>query len=174
MSMHPDYNYFKQFPNKYFVETGSFVGDSIDLAIQAGFTDVRAIEIDPTCVSHCRQRFANNPVIIFQGDSAEILHDVIREIKNPITFWLDSHWQMFVDTDPGPHPWPLFYELNQIAAHPVKNHTIIIDDILYLTHPDVTGWTKQMIEEKIRKINPKYKIQYFANPIINNILVASV
>lgn len=174
MSMNPERNLFKEYPSPCYVETGVWLGDSIDLALQAGFPEIHGIEIDHEKAVHAVDRFKDHPVIIYEGDSAEILHSVIQNIRKPITFWLDSHWQMLEGEDPGPHPWPLFYELNAINVHPVKTHTIIIDDILYLTHPDVTGWTKKMIEEKILKINPKYKIEYFANPVINNILVAHI
>jgi hypothetical protein len=172
--MHPDYNYFKDYPNSVYVETGSYEGSSIDLALQAGFTDIRAIEIDAASVYHCRERFSHKPVIMFQGDSAEILWDVIKGIETPITFWLDSHWQMLHGTEPGKNPWPLFEELEQIALHPIKTHTIIIDDILFLTHSEITGWNYDMIERAIRKINPAYEIRYKPNPIINNILIATV
>jgi hypothetical protein len=174
MSMTPDMNYFKDHPNGVFVETGSYIGDSIDLALQAGFTDIRAIEIDPKCVDHCRERFSHNPVIMFQGDSAEILWDVIKGINEPITFWLDSHWMMIEGTEPGKNPWPLFEELQHIKRHPIKNHTIIIDDMWYLTHPHITGWQKPIIETWLYDINPAYQIRYKPNPIINNILIATV
>jgi hypothetical protein len=174
MSMHPDYNYFKDYPNGAYVETGALVGNSIDLALQAGFTDIRAIEIDPNHVLHCRERFQQKPVIMFQGDSAEILWDVIKGIDQPITFWLDSHWMMEYGTEQGKNPWPLFHELEQISRHPINTHTIIIDDMLYLTHPEITGWNLDMIERAIRKINPVYEIRYKPNPVINNILIATV
>lgn len=174
MSMHYARNLFKEYPNPYFVETGSYTGDSIQLALDAGFKDIRAIEINKECVQKCRERFKGQPVSVFEGDSAYMLFDVINEIHGRITFWLDSHWQMLEGEKPGEHPWPLFWELNQISHHKIKEHTIIIDDMLYLTHPDVTGWTKKRIEERILQINPRYKIEYFANPIVNNILVASV
>lgn len=179
--MHPTRNLFAEFKrnNKVFVETGSYRGDGIQLALDAGYERVISMDNSIDAFNFCLSRFdlyndSNPGILLYQKDSAVVLYDAIESINEPITFWLDSHWQMLEDEPQGDHPWPLFYELNQIAAHPVKTHTIIIDDILFLTHPDVTGWTKKMIEEKILKINPKYKIEYYANPIINNILVASI
>lgn len=174
MSMHPTRNLFQEFPNRVYVETGAWLGDSIQLAIDAGFQEIHSIEIDPEKVEHCRQRFADQPVTIHQGDSALVIWDVIKDIKEPITFWLDSHSQMLEDELETDNPFPLMKELLHIHLHPVKTHTILIDDFLYLSHPDITGWTRSMISNAIDMINPEYKIKYFANPIQNNILVAHV
>lgn len=174
MSMHPTKNYFKQFPNPYYVETGVWDGDSIELALQAGFTDIRGIELNKQKVEQSRYRFWRKPVSIFEGDSAEILWDVIKEIPGQITFWLDAHTQMFEDEPEVANPWPLLKELEQIARHPVKTHTIIIDDMLILTHPKTTGWTSGQIQAYILAINPGYKFEWLANPVKNNILVAHV
>lgn len=172
MSMHPTRNLFKEYPNRVYVETGAWLGDSIQLALDAGFEEIHSIELDPEKVEHCRQRFAGQPVTIHQGDSALILWDVIKEIKEPITFWLDSHSQLLEDEPEQENPWPLLDELEQLISHDFKTHTILIDDFLILSHPDITGWDKGMIEYYIHKINPDYKIEYFANPVKNNICVA--
>lgn len=181
MSLPNNRNLFAEFKgdNRILVETGSFRGDGIAAALEAGYERVYSIDIDSESIKFCKNRFnlyqiPDPRVQLFTGDSAEILSDVINGIEHPITFWLDSHWQMLEGTEPGTNPWPLLKELGQISKHPIKNHTIIIDDILVLTHPDTTDWDLGLIKEYLGMINPKYKIQYFANPIINNILVASI
>jgi len=45
-------------------------------------------------------------------------------------------------------------------------------NLLYLTHPDITGWTKKDITDRIKEINPSYQFNLIANPVINNMLVA--
>lgn len=176
--MHPTRNLFKEFPNPVYVETGAWLGDSIQLALDAGFGEVLSIELSRECLVKCTERFAreiiDQKVTLFHGDSAERLFTVIEDIETPITFWLDSHSQLLEDEPESPNPFPLMQELEQISRHHIKTHTIIIDDILILTHPDVTGWTKQDIEAAILAINPAYKIEYFANPVRNNILVAYI
>lgn len=178
MSMHPTRNLFKEFPNPVYVETGAWLGDSIQLALDAGFSEVLSIEASRDCIIKCTERFymeiIDQRVTLYQGDSAERLYDVIEDIQSSITFWLDSHSQFMEDEPKYGNPWPLLKELEQIARHQIKTHTIIIDDILILTHPDVTGWTKQDIEAAILAINPDYNIRYFPNPVKNNILVAHV
>lgn len=174
MSMHPERNLFKEFPNPYYVESGAYAGDSIQLAIDAGFIDIRAIEIDSDLVRQCRKRFVDQPVSVFEGDSSEILWDVIEDIEEPITFWLDAHTQYLEGEQEGEHPWPLFHELAQIIKHPIKTHTIMIDDILILTHKWTTGWDYEEIKARLYLINPDYKLELFANPVKNNLLVAHV
>lgn len=175
MSMHPTRNLFKEFPNRVFVETGSYRGDSIQLAIEAGFETIVSMDIDPSNTNLCCERFKDKPeVSLLTGDSATKLLEAILHIDEPITFWLDAHAQYLEDEPEFPNPYPLLAELTQIQQHPVKTHTIIIDDILHLTHPKVTGWDMADIIDALYSINERYKIELFANPVKNNILVAHV
>lgn len=179
MSMHPGRNLFAEFLNPVFVETGSYRGDAIQLAIDAGFQKIISIEADPVQVEFCRNRFDlfNNPterIQIIQGDSAYCLGFEIRNITDRITFWLDAHWQMLEGTEPGANPFPVLLELQQIGMHPHRNdHTIIIDDML-LMQPDIVGYDNNAVRRALLEINPAYKLEYFSNPVINNILVAHV
>jgi hypothetical protein len=172
--MHPTRNLFKEFPNRVYVETGAWLGDSIQLALDAGFEEIRSIEQGCGLVNHCRQRFKGHPVTMYEGDSATTLWAAIQDIEEPITFWLDSHSQLLEDELEVGTPFPLIAELRQIAMHPIKTHTIMIDDFLFMSHPDITGWRKWDIFHELFEINREYKREYFANPITNNILVAHV
>jgi len=172
--MHPSRNLFKEFPNRVYVETGAWLGDSIQLALDAGFEEIHSLEIDREKVDHCGQRFAGQNVYIHHKDSAIGLWDVIKNINEPITFWLDSHSQLLEGEPELANPFPLLEELEQIGRHPLKNHTIIIDDFLLMSHPDVTGCGKYTIMARLMAIYPGYKISFFANPVKNNILVAHV
>jgi len=172
MSMHPHRNLFKEFANPVYVETGAYLGDSIQLALDAGFQEIHSIEISEQHVEHCRKRFEGKPVTIHHSDSAVMLWDVIKDIKEPITFWLDSHSQLLEDEPPLAHPFPLMGELAQIQIHKIKSHTIIIDDFLFMSHPDITKRSRAEIISYLKNINPDYKLDWFANPIVNNILVA--
>ena len=182
MSLPPNKNLLAEYPNRYFVETGSYRGDAIQLALEAGFTDIRSIDIDPENTKFCKYRFdlipridqVMHPIKLYTGDSAFQLWDMIKDIPEPITFWLDSHSQLFEDEPVLGEDFPLLWELLQITKHPVKTHAILIDDILMMTHPDVTGWCRKDIEDKLLLINPAYKFQYVANPVKNNLLIATV
>lgn len=183
MSMHPERNYFAEFRNGYdwFVETGSYRGDGIQFALDAGFYKIISIDNDPTAIDFCMDRFdlksnlspLASRISLFNYDSAERLYYLIKDIKKPILFWLDSHWQMLEGTDPGANPFPLLKELEQIGQHPIKTHTIIIDDMLIM-QKNITGYDKIEIIEAIEIINPNYIFKMRSNPVINNILIAHV
>jgi hypothetical protein len=181
MSLPTNRNLFAEFKgsNRIMIETGSWRGDGIQVGLEAGYERVHSIDIDNEATNFCKNRFdlyrTPDPRIqLYTGDSAEILYDVINGIEHSMTFWLDSHWQMLEGTEPGKNPWPLLKELGQIMRHPVKTHTIIIDDILILTHPETTDWDLDLIKEYLQMINPAYKFHLVANPVINNILIATI
>lgn len=182
MSLPPNKNLLAEYPNRYFVETGSYRGDAVALALEACFADIRTIDIDPDNTKFCKYRFdlipradhAMPPITLYTGDSAKCLGRMIAHINEPITFWLDSHSQLFEDEPELGEPFPLLKELGQIFDHPISTHTILIDDILMMTHPDVTGWTRYDIENALLAINPAYKLKYVANPVKNNLLIATI
>lgn len=179
MSLPPNRNLLAEHPNRYFVETGTWRSDAVAAALEAGFNHIRTIDIDPEAAVFCSNRFwlkknRHLDIKCYTGDSADMLAEMIADIQEQITFWLDSHWQLIEDEPAGANPFPLLWELAQIAEHPVKTHTILIDDILMMTHPDVTGWSRKTIEDAILAINSAYKFEYVANPIKNNLLIAWV
>ncbi|MGN6436856.1 MAG: hypothetical protein ACTHMM_10000 [Agriterribacter sp.] len=178
MSLPPTYNLLAKYPNRVYVETGIWRSDSIQLAIEARFEKIIGIDADIQCIAFADSRFYGHSkrknLTFIHGDSSKILWDVIKGINEPITFFLDSHSQLLEGEVLYGKPFPLLDELKQIQAHPIKNHTLILDDILHLSHPDVTGWTKHQIEEAVRNINPDYKIEYVANPVKNNLAVCTI
>src|ERR1700730_10359546 len=88
-------NVFKKYLNKYFVETGTYAGDSVQHAAESGFSIIFSIELSPKYYKVAKERFVDEEKIhIFLGDSAKILGQVIGGIREPITFWLDGHCSM--------------------------------------------------------------------------------
>lgn len=184
--MHPLKNYFKDYKGKHniFIETGSYKGDGIDLAMQAGYERIFSMDIDGANVAHCQERFEllpddtrpakNSHIILTCADSATGLLKMMKYVNEPAMIWLDAHSQLFDDEPPSENPFPLLKELEQLKKHPIKTHTILIDDILMLTHPDVTDWDRDTIESALLMINPAYKLTYLSNPVRNNILLAHV
>lgn len=178
MSIHPYRNYFKEFKGNHnvFVETGSYMGDSIELARQAGFRTAFTMDIEASNINRCIERFKDKKINLnaYYGDSALRLCTMMELVRESALIWLDAHSQLFDDEPTADHPFPLLMELEQLKQHPIKSHTILIDDILILTHPDVTGWPRQTIEAKVLEINSAYKISYLSNPVVNNIMLAHV
>lgn len=165
---------FRKFPNEYFVETGSYFGEGIEFALRAGFSYVLSIELSPFLHQECRRKFAPYPnVILFQGDSGKLLSDMIEDIHSPITFWLDGHYSEGY-TSKGDKNSPIMEELEAIKEHPIKNHTILIDDIRLLGTMSFDGVSLHQLKQKIWEINPHYKISFIDGSFPKDILVAEI
>lgn len=150
------HNIFKSYPNTYFVETGSYLGDGIALALEAGFPYIYSVELSEPLYQHCCQRFrAASQVHLCQGDSAFLLNEILKRLDAPATFWLDGHYSGG-DTVKGARNTPILEELAVIASHPIKTHTIIIDDVYDFGTPWFDFITASDIAQALLKINHNY------------------
>lgn len=168
---------FHNFLNHYFVETGTLHGNGIIKALQAGFKEVRSIEFDAKNFNFARTRLAHyNNVKIFHGSSCHDLWPMIQDIEEPITFWLDAH--ICPPLPDGGKNCPLLEELEQIKLHPIKNHTILIDDMHCADTVLFDYLSKDDLIKKILEINPDYQITYVDGgddgEYPNNVMVATV
>lgn len=179
-------NIFKKYPNGVFVETGTYIGDSVQYAIEAGFSRIISIELSEKYYQLSKERFKNNDnVTIIHGDSGSCLWDAIKDIDEPITFWLDGHFSKG-DTAIGDFCSPIMLELSHIAAHPIRTHTILIDDMkswenkgefvcncpLYPCHK-IYGFYADDIISAVSEIN-SYDFSYEFHAKENNILVCTI
>ncbi len=150
---------FGSFSNYYFVETGSFSGKGIQLALKVGFKEVRSIECVRRIYDAVVKKFRSDTrVKIWFGDSSKDVWDMIKDIREPITFWLDAH--VYPPRKDGGKNCPLLEELEQIKWHPIKTHTILIADMHCLGTRAFDGLTKEDLIAKILDINPNYEISY--------------
>ncbi len=110
------------------VETGTFKGDMI-AAMQPHCSEIYSIELNQKLHEDAKRRFQkDHSVKLFQGDSGEILGDVIQDITTPIVFWLDGHYSAG-ETSKADLDTPIIKEIDHIAAHPLaKEHVLLIDD----------------------------------------------
>lgn len=167
------YSNFSLFPNNYFVETGSYYGNGIQSALEAGFKNIISIEITEKYFKHCSNRFKNNSnVQVIFGDSVKKLPEVINNIHEPITFYLDGHWDFDEEETRGVFDFPLYPELEIIRVHPVKTHTIIIDDVRLID--SLWNLSTDLIVKKLLWINPDYKLEFFDGYAEKDVLVAHV
>ena len=166
---------FRTYPNPVFLETGSFMGDGIQQALDAGFNRVISIELSDKYYDICKVRFNNNPrVSIYKGDSYKILPEIILQIDEKITFWLDGHHSCG-DTALGDYWAPLMQELDSIKNHHIKKHTILIDDMRCWKLPNpVHGFDESDIIKKLKEINPDYKLIFIEGEEPEDILVAVI
>ncbi|MCF7852606.1 MAG: hypothetical protein K9M07_05135 [Simkaniaceae bacterium] len=163
--------------NRYFVETGTFWGHGIDKALQAKFKFVRSIDNDSRLIKSCKSRFQKSSRIkLYQGDSSKLLSAMIKDIHEPITFWLDAH--RYPPIDDGQLNSPILAELEQISRHPIKYYTILIDDLHCCGTAAFDYLTEKDLIEKIMQINPNYHIKHVAggdnDEYPNNVLVAYI
>jgi len=171
MSMHPEINYFKTFKGDCdcFIETGTYWGDGITLAIQAGFTLIHSIDIEDQIPPWYKHELTYYTHI---GDSAEKLKQLLPELEDKkIMFWLDAHSSLLEGSEDN---FPLEREIKVIGKfRKNKGDVILIDDYLYMTHPLATGLSHTSLEYMIKQeIGWSYKISYLSNPIKKNILIA--
>lgn len=166
------YTNFRNYPNKFFVETGSYNGMGIRAALECGFETILSLEISSKYYMKCLKEFEKYPnVYIYYADSGTELYKIIKHIEYPITFWLDGHWSG-EDTGIGIDKYPLLLELVQIKQHPIKTHTLIIDDVRLFN----TEWKLGIdtIKKYILDINPDYKFHFEDGYQQNDVLVAQV
>lgn len=168
-------NLFAEHLSDCMVETGSYMGDGIRNALDAGFPAVRSVELSPQFYEIARGRFAREPrVRVYLGDSGDILWDVIGDVDGRITFWLDGHWSGG-QTALGPVQCPLRAELDAIARHPRKDHTILIDDMRCWVKDDPgIGFGEEDIREWVLAINPAYTFSRADGHVPDDILVCTV
>lgn len=165
---------FAKYPNRYFIESGSYCGEGIQQALNAGFQNVCSIELAPHYYQRCCDRFSSySNVKLHQGDSADVLPLILEKIDQPATFWLDGHYSSG-DTAKGSTFSPIMAELDCIAAHPIKTHTILIDDIRQCGCIEFDFVELEEIIQKILQINPNYTIVFEDGLFKNDILAAYI
>lgn len=166
---------FAKYPNKIFIETGSYVGDGIQQALDAGFENVISIELSDKYFNISSNRFINNPrVKVVKGNSYIVLPDILKDIEVPVTFWLDGHYSCG-DTALGDYWAPLMQELEAIKRHKINTHTIMIDDMRCWEEPNpVHVFYKNDIINKLIEINSEYKLTYEYGLQKDDVLVANI
>ena len=167
-----------KYKNDIFVETGTLWGEAIEVAIECGFKKIYTVDIDPKKVEHSRKKFAkevkSGQVEVLEGDTFKMFPDILKKIDAPATFWLDAHW----DGGPmGDYKCPLPFELEALLDHPIKTHTLLVDD-RRIFGAIGSNWGEDLDEELLIEamtdINPDYKISFEDGCVPNDIIVAKL
>ena len=183
MPLRPDV--LRQFPARVFVETGSYRGDGVRAALDAGFERVITIEAGGPAWQHVRERFADDPrVTALLGSSVNMLEAAISNLDEPATFWLDAHWSG--EGTGGLAPFrtncvysPVLEELAVIAAHPVRGHTILVDDMrvfrdgVFADQDEEPIWPTRLMEA-ILDIDERYEFVRLDGAETDDVLAARV
>lgn len=119
--------YLQTYPVSKFIETGTFLGDTLDFISKSGI-DCISIELGDDLFNRACQRFSGRDnVRLLHGDSGELIGDVLSELKEPALFWLDGHYSGGI-TAQGTIDTPISQELSAVLGHSIRSHVILIDD----------------------------------------------
>ena len=153
-----------------FIETGTYLGDTVELADLFGFKYIHSIEIDKSLYELCADRFKDKEHIkIWHGDSIDVLQNIMNEVKGQATFWLDAH-----ASGPllgGKVSCPLVQEINIIGKHR-DDHIIFIDDCRLFGSEEWGHLRKEDVVDTIFNINPRYRFRYVDGFLSNDIMIA--
>jgi hypothetical protein len=147
--------YQRRFGIRVLVETGTFAGEMVN-AMLGHFDRIYSIELDDTWYARAVERFGGRPeVTLIHGDSGARLGEVLDRLREPALFWLDAHYSGPI-TARGPLDSPIGQELERIAAHPVRGHVVLIDDMRDFNgsagYPELTALVDALRAEHPRAI----------------------
>ena len=116
-----------------FIETGTYKGRMV-YAVMPYVEEIYSIELDEALFREARKRFAGYPNIhILQGQSGQVLPDVLSGIDEPCLLWLDAHWSGGT-TAKSELETPIMQELACILSNKrAENDIILIDDASLFT-----------------------------------------
>jgi hypothetical protein len=175
---------FAKYRRPTFVETGTCRGCGVAVALEGGAEQVRSVELHPPLFEFSRARHeGNDRVQIVEGRSEDCLAEMIRDLDEPALFWLDAHWS---DPSTGGSGRvndrvfsPVMGELAAIAAHPIRTHTILIDDLRIFAiggyvDKDWNPISEADLRRTIQAINPAYGFTLEPGHVPNDVLAARV
>jgi hypothetical protein len=152
---------------KVFVETGTFHGGGIYRALANGFDKIISIEIfEPLYVkaqATFKKEIEEGKVVLFLGDSGDVLGEAIATIDEPIMYWFDAHDQTMNDAGVGELKCPIIKELQKIMEVRTlaqrRLDTLMIDDMRLIENVSV-GWDIDMTElyKTIWQFNPDFRL----------------
>ena len=153
----PKVKNFKKVTNK-FIETGCYLGDGIQLAIDSGFEEIYSIEIEDKFIEICQNKFQNK-VNLIKGDSYNELSRLLEKYSNDsFTYWLDGHYSG-PGTGKGVKDFPIMEEIECILKRDIRGEIIYVDDMRIIkNYDDSINFDK--ILDLVKKYKSDYKIYY--------------
>ena len=135
-----------------FIETGSNTGCGVAIALRCGISEIHSIEYLPKFFDACVKRYSSNRnVHLYLGSSGDVLLTLVPTLTQRSVFYLDAHGYYFN---------PLLDELKAIALSPIKDHTIMIDDVRMFGSAVWNNIQQEQAMDLLMQINPNYKIAY--------------
>ena len=150
-------SYLKKYKIKNFVETGTFLGDTLAYIAADKNILCTSIELSDFYYQLNTKRFKSyKNVNLINGDSGTILKELSKSIELPTLFWLDGHYSGG-DTGKGVLETPISIELDSILNSNIPGHVILVDDARCFIGADDYPILESFID-KIRKTG-KYDIE---------------
>lgn len=120
-------HYAQEYKLSILVETGTYRGEMVE-AMEGMFEKIFSIELSEAYAEKAQRYFRGRDKIkIIQGDSGDVIEELIKEIVQPTLFWLDGHYSAD-DTARGKKSTPIMEELTHILHAKDMQHVILIDD----------------------------------------------
>jgi hypothetical protein len=109
-----------------FVETGTYLGDMI-WSLKYEFDRIYSIEIDPVLAKRAQTLLSGfENVTVLEGNSGDLLPQVLEKLDEPALFWLDAHYSGGITGGAGMEN-PVLREVRHILADG-PGHIILVDD----------------------------------------------
>lgn len=155
--------YLKQFGINVFVESGTHVGDTLAFIAHDKAIKCVSLELSPKYHELAQFRFSTySNVTLFLGDSANLLPEIVSNLREPALFWLDGHYSGS-DTAKGKLHTPISKEMQAIFDSPIKNHVILIDDARCFDGSNTYPNLNELLD--IVRRNSTYKVEISADII---------
>jgi hypothetical protein len=149
--------YAKRFAIHTMIETGTYLGEMVEGTMDT-FSRIFSIELDHTLYEQAAAKFSRfKHISIFEGDSADVLPEILSDIKEPCLFWLDGHFSGGI-TARGKQDTPVVQELQAIFNHSIHNHIILVDDARLFTG-DNSYPSLEELGDMIYEIHPDWIIK---------------
>jgi hypothetical protein len=87
-------DFFKNFKGDVWIETGTYIGDGINAAINARYAQIISIELNQELAANAIEKFKHNKQVkIYTGRAHELLPQILNNFfTEKIIFWLDAHY----------------------------------------------------------------------------------
>lgn len=153
--------YARRYGLRVLIETGTYYGEMV-AAMKKRFAEIYSVEFDSVLAQRAAKKFAAWPHIhIREGDSQQVVPEILRSLKTPALFWLDAGYYGWAGLQGDKRR--LTRELEAILRHPVRNHVVLMDDARGLNGQNgapTVAELKQRIESEFpgRNVEVKYDI----------------
>jgi hypothetical protein len=157
-----------------FIETGTYAGNGIQCAFDAGYKKVYSCDVNSEYVSNAKEKFKDKDLVVETKPSEIALRDFLSEIDERCVIFLDGHAMPYDIQDPGKGfgsdtldnnalTSPLLEELKIIKEHHIKNHVILVDDFQCFSTWCFDDLSYDEVLEFAKTINPNYKFTLKSN-----------